>query len=368
MLDQMEAFTKHRTTMSTRYEIPEQIEFPTMTLCLHPGMKNSVKEKYGLVENHFVFGKLFRVTDNPNYIGPPNQTLIETLEELSFILNRDFKLWISHKNSWTLNRGTYLKPGLNLIPVKGHRYNVTPMTTIHFGTCYRIQPSDSGSSEWKNVGQGSRHVHIWIKPIRNYTRDYPKGFDIYFTSNETWHGVIRNHWKRFKPTKKHVIGGQKWDIILRNIEGIFEDGITNSTRCHTKMMLANANCSFNCDVFGTSSLPSCKTYDEFDCMGMGYKQTLASSQLRDDCLRHKVVKTFDPTYRLWSANTKNNASSYLRISFESKDTEIIEEIDVISFANLLGSIGGSMGMFFGFSISGCVLWLLDNCFNRLSKK
>ena len=92
------------------------------------------------------------------------------------------------------------------------------------------------------------------------------------------------------------------------------------------------------------------------------------AQLRDDCLRHKVVKTFDPTYRLWSTSTKNNVSSYLRISFESKETEIIEEVDVISFANLLGSIGGYMGMFFGFSISGYVLWLLDQCFNRFSKE
>ena len=118
----MKAFTKHRTTMSTRYEIPEEIEFPTMTICLHPGMKTSVKEKYGLLENHFVFGKFFRATDIPNYIGPPNQTLIETLEELSFILNRDFKLWISHKNNWDLKHGLYLKPGVNSIPIKRNRY------------------------------------------------------------------------------------------------------------------------------------------------------------------------------------------------------------------------------------------------------
>ena len=219
---------------------------------------------------------------------------------------------------------------------------------------------DSGSWAWLHPGSSlpRNKIHIWIIPTikKNHT-DYPQGFQLYLTSNETWHGVIRDQWQRFKPTQKVVKFGQKWDIRLRTVEWIFEDGVEHSTWCHTKLLQYNANCSFLCDMFSSSNLPTCQTYEEYACM---YHQYWLWRLGRRDCLRHKMAKTFDPNYRLWDASTQHY-TSYLRLSFESKETEIIEEIDVISLANLLGSIGGSLGMFFGFSISGYVICLLDKC-------
>ena len=64
-------------------------------------------------------------------------------------------------------------------------------------------------------------------------------------------------------------------------------------------------------------------------------------------------------------NTMKNQSSRTLTLFEigifSFFKLVKEEIDVITFADLIGSLGGSLGMFFGFSISTCVIYLLDKC-------
>ena len=48
--------------------------------------------------------------------------------------------------------------------------------------------------------------------------------------------------------------------------------------------------------------------------------------------------------------------------------EIREEVDVITMSELIGSVGGSLGMFFGFSISAYILKMVDTIFNCLMKK
>ena len=47
--------------------------------------------------------------------------------------------------------------------------------------------------------------------------------------------------------------------------------------------------------------------------------------------------------------------------------QIKEEIEVISFASLIGSVGGSLGMFFGFSIASYILYLVDRFIDQFLK-
>ena len=60
----------------------------------------------------------------------------------------------------------------------------------------------------------------------------------------------------------------------------------------------------------------------------------------------------------------NKVASNLTVisfSFAELSKEIKEEVDVITMSELIGSLGGSLGMFFGFSISGYALLLFDKC-------
>ena len=104
MQDQMNDYIKRRTTLSTRFAMLDEMEFPTMTICMQEGMKESVKDKYGLSENIGFW---------LNSYGPANNTLSETFEDLSFILNRDFTIGISQ--FFTLKEKN-LTLGINLVP------------------------------------------------------------------------------------------------------------------------------------------------------------------------------------------------------------------------------------------------------------
>ena len=79
--------------------------------------------------------------------------------------------------------------------------------------------------------------------------------------------------------------------------------------------------------------------------------------------RHKEVKRYkpDPTNRQGIAS---EFESIVDIFFQSKELEIVEEIDIISLSSLIGSIGGSLGMFFGFSFSGYFHMIFDKFFGR----
>ena len=59
-------------------------------------------------------------------------------------------------------------------------------------------------------------------------------------------------------------------------------------------------------------------------------------------------------------NLSSRTLKHMTIGVWTFFTHVKEEIYVITFADLIGSLGGSLGMFFGFSISAYTVWLLDS--------
>ena len=363
MKDQMYDFTMHRTTMSARFGEVDQIEFPTMTICAQEGMKISKLQKYGLVENKHLLQNRFFNKENPNYIGQPNQSLTQTFDELSYILNRDFVLKVSHQSFY--DGQVHLKLGHNSIP-PGKRsgvkqgdmpdyYQVEPIKTYLFGTCYKVQPINSGN--WFNT----HSVFITIKLLTDETNeiDKPKDFRIYLTSNDTWHGVTRNTWRRFNPTLKQLEMGRQHILSIKMVEKLYKEGTDDATSCFTDLLKSTANCSVMCDLQSYNDLSPCNTSEQQECMYQNWNW-------KHYCLKHKRIVLFYPTYRTARHISRNHTR--VKIFFDAWETETMEEIDVISLPSLIGSIGGSLGMFFGFSITGYVLCLLDKCFNMISKE
>merc|ERR1712062_64031 len=140
--------------------------------------------------------------------------------------------------------------------------------------------------------------------------------------------------------------------------GITKEGIENSTSCYIDVLMKATNCPFMCDLLHAQGLPDCNTFEELRCMYENWNW-------KHNCLRHKVKRYIpDPTNRQGIAS---EYESIVDISFESKESQIVEEIDIISFPSLIGSIGGSLGMFFGFSFSGYFHKIFDKCFERYSR-
>ena len=55
------------------------------------------------------------------------------------------------------------------------------------------------------------------------------------------------------------------------------------------------------------------------------------------------------------------------ISSATDTNQIVEEIDVITLAGLIGSVGGSLGMFFGFSLTSYLLFAIEKFTKKIFK-
>ena len=79
-------------------------------------------------------------------------------------------------------------------------------------------------------------------------------------------------------------------------------------------------------------------------------------------LTYKIDKFDVSTYN--TSEWGNN----IYIEIWSMFKEIREEIDVISLPNLIGSVGGSLGMFFGFSLASYILYFVDKFIDKVWRK
>ena len=60
----------------------------------------------------------------------------------------------------------------------------------------------------------------------------------------------------------------------------------------------------------------------------------------------------------------NDSFTTFEIGFRFEAKEIQEEIALLTMPDLIGSVGGSLGMFFGFSISATLFYFIDKAIKR----
>ena len=96
-----------------------------------------------------------------------------------------------------------------------------------------------------------------------------------------------------------------------------------------------------------------------------------SNTVIEECLKQREIKQY--TKRIEniemqlpsnyskniSGKSKANSGLLFFVSFPSKVTNIHEEILIFNDTGLIGSLGGSLGLFVGFSIFGYIITFLD---------
>ena len=85
--DVFQTYFLHVKNLSTRQENAEQgIDFPALTLCLHPSLQKSALDNLDIQPITFAHG---------NFSKNLNFTSSQLYENVSYILNRDFKILMS---------------------------------------------------------------------------------------------------------------------------------------------------------------------------------------------------------------------------------------------------------------------------------
>ena len=120
-----------------------------------------------------------------------------------------------------------------------------------------------------------------------------------------------------------------------------------------------SKCEVKCKFASFTDLPMCKSSQELNCIwnddNIGKPWT--------DCFLKKKAFAYHGDLTKEAKYSSNN-DTFIAIYTLLFTKEVKEEIDVISLSNLIGSLGGSLGMFFGFSISAYALYLIDKLIAR----
>ena len=92
--------------------------------------------------------------------------------------------------------------------------------------------------------------------------------------------------------------------------------------------------------------------------------SLAFNYYAKNC-KPKEALIFNPTSSTPQFNRKiHNPTIELNLDFWSNRMEISEEKLITEIHDFIGSLGGSLGMFFGFSIISCIALGIDKIFQR----
>ena len=335
MYDQLTDFIKGRTSIATRFIQTQTIEPPTITFCLSPAQKTSVANSYG-----------FTTFDDWQKIEVEGTTIEQRVNKLSYILNRDYTL----KQSDVL-----LEEGTNL--VDGYEYEVKPIWAWSEGICCKIQPLFELTEEeipWK------AHFEITFEDSLKEI-DKPKRATIFLTSNSSWHGIVSESWPQFRPTEINIDFSDKeyleFVLLTRNTQLLYQKGVTNTTEDCFWTEVLKTNCSYKCMVY-FDGYPKCRTVEEWHCI-----TSQLSPEVWTNCFMEKKALKFRAKDSRVQTYTKNEGSK-VWIEVWSFQQEIEEEVDVITLAELIGSLGGSLGLFFGFSMFASIIFSIQSMMKK----
>ena len=334
----MSDFFKRRTTIADRREKVKALEPPTFTICLYPPFKASKYSAYNLFTPHEIF-----------WFDFPNETLGQRFDKVSFHLGTDFHIsYVIQLNGESEN---WVQPYQLL---KDDKYfTVLPIKTFWHGTCTKIQPRFTIISErfslWLNLTLDSGLESI----------DEPSKFIIYMTSNNTWQSMVNVNFGRSTPSKVELDLRSYNYYMAQTIEYLYDEGLENSEDCW-KTHLKNSNCTM-CQYYSLANLPMCNTSQEVTCIrNVAFKYNLWRI-----CNVEKNFLSFNGDLTKVSQYNPPGNDTRLDFFISALTKEIKEEIDIITLSDLIGSVGGSLGMFFGFSISASAFYFMEKCILKI---
>ena len=339
--DEVRDFLEKRTTITTKFQEGEVVEFPTLTFCIHPGLKTSVARELKLKSFAEFFKNSLSQTKN-------NTIMDEQFSRLSYTLNKDFEITVVSKP---------LKLGITSIPLKKSviNFETQPIKTYFFGTCYKIAPL----FEVRNV-----FSLFWTVKLSqsDEQKDKPKGVYLYLSSNETWQGIPLQTWPRYQLSKVYLPFENDFNkLFWRTINHSFLTGIDNTSQCLKIGLKLQKNHTKHCEFFSHGlDLPSCQSRKDLQEMRQLFKK-----QWFADCFKLMQATTykiehFEPP----SFNEPDDSFLLVNIALSSMEQEIKEEIPIITSQSLIGSIGGSLGMFFGFSFTSIFIYFLNKALHK----
>ena len=117
------------------------------------------------------------------------------------------------------------------------------------------------------------------------------------------------------------------------------------------------------DMYSNTSLQKCQTEAESKQNYIAMTKCYFSENTTNNCLDPCNIEIYaENSYIIEKMNDKRNMT--LIIKYESMAIKVSEEYLVYDFANFIGTLGGSLGLFIGFSYTGLIGSIIDILFEK----
>ena len=366
-----DVFHKYQEKVTTlKSKSIKTAKVPTTVFCFDPSSKNSLLKKLNLSE-YSLFSIFTSGNANLTHLNSIGMSRSEFVDEAFYKLGQDFELHYEVEDDGE----KILKLGENHVlsnHAGNHRIKVEKVLTIYDGNCYKIHSNLSAEAA------------IMGKYTINFNKTIPftdiPSVKIYFTSEENAFGILTQQW---------IYGNELKFILHQNFNDMgsiqylklnakksiyLNDKATpcnnQANKCFTKELYkANYNsCPKIClpstlplmnSVEEWKGIQECLSWEEFLCMA---KNVLYLTYYESDPHDATCPRYCNELEYTGSVQADVNAYELSGVGWSyslSSMTTVNEEYYVYDLASLVGSVGGTIGIFVGFSVFDLVVLIID---------
>ena len=360
-------FAAKETNFLAKTKQVEDYQSPTLAFCFDPGMKKSKLDKYNMTDK-----LTFQILINSSDTIP---SMSEIFEESSFQYGKDFKLFFADYLEWNPHELSEGRTKIRMSSSEWMEVELGKIITIPYGLCYHL----TSISNLK-----PKAVYLIGLTLDKDLQDKPNKVGITITSKNNLLGIVRTSW----------VEGSFVDLSLdlkrpiRAVANLYEyqwHFLSSPPHCDQRLhyeclgikMLENKHfhnnqCPKIClplvflnikEFVSNETIPLCQTGNENRCMAFMIFDVLreASTQCMKSChlLEYEEKVKYHPT--AWP-------TSHAEISFKFPDmtSRIHQEYLIYDWIGMIGSIGGSLGLFLGFSFLDVIFLMIDTLQKRFN--
>ena len=229
---------------------------------------------------------------------------------------------------------------------------------------------------WNRCSDVSRWT-AFIPPKRNYLGIGLKmlqpprpnfKFFIYFLDQNSWQEIVFNEFRyaSYSRIEVPITKGElrAIDVSVKTTEIINLKGFENREQCILEF-LTKSNCSQVCAplMFNyVPNLPMCTIFEHFWCQSvyiLYVKEDLIST-----CFNAKKTTKYQIETATETFLDKGITGFWFRFTYISPRVEVQEERYIIGGTDFIGSVGGSLGLFLGFSFFSYASDLLEYIYKK----
>ena len=117
------------------------------------------------------------------------------------------------------------------------------------------------------------------------------------------------------------------------------------------------------DMYPNTTLQKCKTEPDSKCNVGAMTMCYYSKNTTENCLDPCNVEIYAENTLVFE-RMSNKQKMILFLKYQSMAIAVSEEYLVYDFANFIGTLGGSLGLFIGFSYTGFIGSIIDFLFDK----